>query len=84
MKLTKTQHKLLANQRHGRVHVESYQGQGPEGGMVSSGSRERSAANKLIELGILEKINSHLSTNVKNGYSIHICSTIYSVTPNRR
>ena len=55
MKFTKTQLDLIERaQRRGKVCVLTAWGTGPQGGRVSMGGREDSAARKLVAMGIFK------------------------------
>mgnify|MGYP003651800055 CR=1 FL=1 len=82
MKLNKTESALmerLNGSRFGLVNVSSLSGHGPEGGKVSEGRRERNAANKLVEKGLII-VSSHHSTPVTDcGYTIFVTDITYKL-----
>lgn len=70
-KLNKTQTALmqkLGESRIGRISVESCSGRGPEGGRISFGYRDLTAALKLVEQGMLVVLNRSSSTTSNRGY----------------
>lgn len=86
MKLTKTETNLIefakaAFQRRGE-YISSYQTgtQYTSGKPKSWGARERKAAIKLGDKGLLTVIDSYRYTHSKNGYSAHVCDVTYRLT----
>lgn len=74
MKLNKTQTALIeaARKRNSdTITVERFHGHGCEGGRVSGGNREMSAALKLESMGLAERVAYNRSAQMMgNGYTV--------------
>jgi hypothetical protein len=86
-KLTQTQIAILleaANDMRGWVTTTTAVGRGPQGGLVNTGKRERAAANKLRDAGLLAFEQRSKSLKTERGWSIDIVDTLWSITPEGR
>ena len=80
MKLNKTEVKLLEklnSNRFGVLNVSTLSGYGPKGGKVSEGRRERAAASKLIEMGLIVIASHHSTAMPDGGYTIFVTDITY-------
>lgn len=78
MRLTKTQQYLL-DQAKGRAvcAIDVIGGRGAFGGRVSAGNRERTALNKLSDLGLVQITNQMTSTDYNRGNCVWTTTICY-------
>lgn len=81
-RISKTMQALLdrAANNNGRFVVEGGHGNGPEGGRVSFGAREGTAARRLFELNLVRVIDGSHRTLTTNGWSIFIHTHRFELT----
>jgi hypothetical protein len=72
MKLTQTQTAILAEiEKRGFTIVTSAWGHGAKGGWRTYGARERNAAIKLVEAGLIKLVDAHTQTHYERGWAMH-------------
>jgi hypothetical protein len=77
MKLTKTQMAIMADvEKRGRVCVSRGSGRGAEGGKVSYGNREMTAACNLVAAGILERVSYDTYRHTQRGWTVHCADLV--------
>lgn len=84
MKLTKTQHALIAQAKKygGRYSVTASSGRGANGGRRAHGARQRAALFALESLGIIRITDRQTDTDYANGYCISSTSWAFELNAN--